>query len=60
MNQVCRRAQSLYCAVSLTNGRTAVGLAERRNKAIAPYNGALQGSARDLSQQAIAAGYFGG
>jgi hypothetical protein len=32
-----RRAQSLYCAISLAEGRNARGLAKRRNKAIAPY-----------------------
>jgi hypothetical protein len=46
----CRRAQSLYCAISPTNGRNAPRLAKRRNKAIAPYNVALQGAACDLTR----------
>ena len=59
------RAQSLYCASSLTKGHRAPGIAKRRNKAIAPYDRrkgrvALQGPARDLTRQAIAAAYFGG
>jgi hypothetical protein len=28
----------LYCAIGLTKGRNAIGLAKRRNKAIAPYD----------------------
>jgi hypothetical protein len=33
-----RRAQSLYCAISLAQGCNAFGLGKRRNKAIAPCN----------------------